>query len=99
MVALNMFDMQERDGRIAQALIKPKKVHPSWMIVTYASDRLPSRVQCGRLVTHASRQMAKMWTSGLFLRRMGHDLKQIFKYQHLTAKLMRISDVKSTKSF
>ena len=72
--------MQEKNGQIVMARIRPTKIHRSRSVVTAvlpSRSGAPSKRQSARLVTHLSKEMARIWNTGYLLRRTGRRFKQL----------------------
>lgn len=72
--------LTEKNGKIVMARIRPTKIHRSRSVVTAvlpSRSGAPSKRQSARLVTHLSKEMARIWNTGYLLRRTGRRFKQL----------------------
>jgi len=64
--------LKEKNGKIVMARIRPTKINRSRSVVTAvlpSRSGAPSKRQSARLVTHLSKEMARIWNTGYLMRR------------------------------
>jgi len=90
--------VKERNGKV-HVHIKPVQVRPSsFTIVVHRQDvqHVPTNRQAGRLVTHASKELARLWNSGFPLRNVGLSLEKI--YENYPVLQNAINDLKEPET-
>ena len=72
--------MKENEGQIVSSRISPAKIHSSDSVVTTLlsrTDAEPNAIDSARLVSHLSKEMARIWNSAYLLRRTGQQFTTI----------------------